>query len=67
MTVAVATQVKLMTDNSVNTGYFKSKRTELQEMTFLWDCVCHLKLDFKLSERLTFMRDVSNILGGNLL
>ena len=66
MTGSVATQVKLMADNSVNTGS-KSKRRELQEMTFLCDCVCVFKLDFKLSEIFTFMRGAPNILGGNVL
>lgn len=44
-----ATQFKLMADNSVNTGSFKSRR-KLQQMTLLYNCVLVCQLNERCSK-----------------
>lgn len=44
-----ATQFKLMADNSVNTGSFKSRR-KLQQMTLLYSCVLVCQLNERCSK-----------------
>ena len=48
-----ATQFKLMADNSVNTGSFKSRR-KLQQMTLLYNCVLVCQLNERCSKNVTW-------------